>query len=53
MKVADAVAVAGHEVQVCRYREARALPRWLGPDLRACECPTASSARCFPGAGST
>src|SRR5579864_8318685 len=34
MKVADAVAVAGHEVHVCRYREARALLRWLGQDLR-------------------
>ena len=32
MKVA--VAVAGHEVHVCRYREARTLPRWLGEDLR-------------------
>ena len=34
MKVAVAVAVAGHEVHVCRYREARTLPRWLGEDLR-------------------
>jgi demethylmenaquinone methyltransferase / 2-methoxy-6-polyprenyl-1,4-benzoquinol methylase len=34
MKVADAVAIAGHEVHVCRYREARTLLRWLGPDLR-------------------
>jgi SAM-dependent methyltransferase len=34
MKVADAVAVAGHEVHVCRYREARTLLRWLGQDLR-------------------
>ena len=34
MKVADAVAVVGHEVHVCRYREARTLLRWLGPDLR-------------------
>nr|MDQ2814917.1 SAM-dependent methyltransferase [Actinomycetota bacterium] len=34
MKVADAVAVAGHEVHVCRHREARTLLRWLGPDLR-------------------
>ncbi len=34
MKVADAVAVAGHEVHVCRYREARTLLRWLGADLR-------------------
>jgi len=34
MRVADAVAFAGHEVHVCRYREARTLLRWLGPDLR-------------------
>ena len=36
VKVADAVAVAGHEVHVCRYREARTLLRWLsdGGDLR-------------------
>ena len=34
MKVADAVAMAGHEVHVCRYREARTLLRWLGEDLR-------------------
>ena len=34
MKVADAVAYVGHEVHVCRYREARTLLNWLGPDLR-------------------
>ena len=34
MNVADAVAVAGHEAHVCRYREARTLLRWLGEDLR-------------------
>src|ERR1700724_1996204 len=34
MKIADAVALAGHEVHVCRYREARTLLRWLGEDLR-------------------
>jgi len=34
MKIADVVAVAGHEVHVCRYREARTLLRWLGDDLR-------------------
>jgi SAM-dependent methyltransferase len=34
MKMADVVAVAGHEVHVCRYREARTLLRWLGTDLR-------------------
>ncbi len=34
MNLADAVAVAGHEVHVCRYREARTLLRWLGDDLR-------------------
>ena len=34
MRVADAVAFAGHEVHVCRYREAGTLLRWLGEDLR-------------------
>jgi SAM-dependent methyltransferase len=34
IRVADAVGFAGHEVHVCRYREARTLLRWLGPDLR-------------------
>ena len=34
MNVADTVAVAGHEVHVCRYREARTLLGWLGEDLR-------------------
>src|SRR6516162_6542277 len=34
MKVADAVAYAGHEVHVCRRREAGTLLRWLGQDLR-------------------
>jgi SAM-dependent methyltransferase len=34
MKVADAVAFAGHEVHVCRYREAHGLLRLLGGDLR-------------------
>jgi ubiquinone/menaquinone biosynthesis C-methylase UbiE len=34
VKLANAVAVAGHEVHVCRYREARTLLRWLGDDLR-------------------
>jgi SAM-dependent methyltransferase len=34
MRLADAVAFAGHEVHVCRYREARTLLRWLGADLR-------------------
>src|SRR3954464_1748305 len=33
MKMADAVALAGHEVHVCRYREAHTLLRWLGGDL--------------------
>jgi SAM-dependent methyltransferase len=32
VKVADAVALAGHEVHMCRYREARTLLRWLGSD---------------------
>ncbi|CAM3634893.1 class I SAM-dependent methyltransferase [Nocardiopsis rhodophaea] len=30
----DVVAFAGHQVHVCRYREARTLLRWLGDDLR-------------------
>jgi ubiquinone/menaquinone biosynthesis C-methylase UbiE len=30
VKLADAVAFAGHEVHVCRYREARTLLAWLG-----------------------
>jgi SAM-dependent methyltransferase len=34
MRVADAVAFAGHEVHVCRYREGGTLLRWLGEDLR-------------------
>src|SRR6516165_11970438 len=34
MKVADAVAFAGHELHVCRHREAGTLLRWLGQDLR-------------------
>jgi SAM-dependent methyltransferase len=34
MRVADAVAYAGHEVHVCRRREAGTLLRWLGEDLR-------------------
>jgi SAM-dependent methyltransferase len=34
MRVADAVAYAGHEVHLCRRREAGTLLRWLGEDLR-------------------
>ena len=34
MNVTDAVAFAGHQVHLCRYREARTLLSWLGPDLR-------------------
>ncbi|HUK69997.1 MAG TPA: methyltransferase domain-containing protein [Streptosporangiaceae bacterium] len=34
MRLADAVAFAGHQVHLCRYREAGALLRWLGGDLR-------------------
>jgi len=34
VNVADVVGFAGHEVHVCRLREARTLLRWLGPDLR-------------------
>ena len=33
MKVTDAVAFAGHQAHVCRWREAGTLLRWLGPDL--------------------
>ena len=33
MHIADAVAFAGHEVHVCRHREAGTLLRWLGEDL--------------------
>jgi ubiquinone/menaquinone biosynthesis C-methylase UbiE len=33
MNVTDAVAFAGHQVHVCRYREAGTLLRWLGSDL--------------------
>jgi len=29
----DAVAFAGHQIHVCRYREANTLLRWLGRDL--------------------
>ncbi|MBB6170101.1 SAM-dependent methyltransferase [Nocardiopsis mwathae] len=34
MGIPDAVAFAGHQVHVCRYREAGRLLRWLGDDLR-------------------
>jgi SAM-dependent methyltransferase len=34
VRFADVVAFAGHQVHVCRYREAGALLRWLGDDLR-------------------
>jgi len=34
MRVADAVAFAGHQLHVCRRREAGTLLRWLGTDLR-------------------
>ena len=33
MNLHDAVAFAGHEVHVCRHREAGTLLRWLGHDL--------------------
>jgi hypothetical protein len=33
MRVTDAVAFAGHQVHVCRWREAGTMLRWLGPDL--------------------
>jgi SAM-dependent methyltransferase len=34
VRLADAVAFVGHQVHVCRYREAGTLLRWLGSDLR-------------------
>jgi ubiquinone/menaquinone biosynthesis C-methylase UbiE len=33
MKLNDAVAFVGHQVHVCRYREAGTLLRWMGDDL--------------------
>jgi hypothetical protein len=36
MNLADAVAIAGHEAHVCRYREGHTLLRWLGEDLPRC-----------------
>lgn len=34
MKLNDVIAFAGHQVHVCRFREAGTLLRWLGSDLR-------------------
>src|ERR1700745_938779 len=34
MKLNDAKAFGGHQVHVCRYREAGTLLRWMGDDLR-------------------
>lgn len=34
MKLSDVVAFMGHQVHVCRFREAGTLLRWMGPDLR-------------------
>lgn len=34
MKLSDVVAFMGHQVHVCRYREAGTLLSWLGRDLR-------------------
>lgn len=34
MRLSDAVAFVGHQVHVCRYREAGTLLRWMGDDLR-------------------
>ncbi|REE98426.1 class I SAM-dependent methyltransferase [Thermomonospora umbrina] len=34
MKLADAVAFVGHQIHVCRFREAGTLLRWMGGDLR-------------------
>jgi ubiquinone/menaquinone biosynthesis C-methylase UbiE len=33
MKISDVVAFMGHQVHVCRYREAGTLLDWMGPDL--------------------
>jgi ubiquinone/menaquinone biosynthesis C-methylase UbiE len=33
MNVSDAIAFAGHQVHICRYREGGTLLRWLGSDL--------------------
>ncbi|MFC5180117.1 class I SAM-dependent methyltransferase [Actinomadura harenae] len=34
MKISDVVAFVGHQVHVCRYREAGTLLGWMGDDLR-------------------
>jgi hypothetical protein len=34
MKLNDAKAFIGHQVHVCRFREAGTLLRWMGEDLR-------------------
>ncbi|MFF5258649.1 class I SAM-dependent methyltransferase [Actinomadura viridis] len=34
MKISDVVAFVGHQVHVCRYREAGTLLGWMGADLR-------------------
>ncbi|WP_026403653.1 class I SAM-dependent methyltransferase [Actinomadura rifamycini] len=34
MKLSDAIAFMGHQVHVCRYREAGTLLGWMGRDLR-------------------
>jgi ubiquinone/menaquinone biosynthesis C-methylase UbiE len=34
MRLSDVVAFMGHQVHVCRFREAGTLLRWMGPDLR-------------------
>ncbi|RFU39209.1 class I SAM-dependent methyltransferase [Actinomadura logoneensis] len=34
MKISDVVAFVGHQVHVCRYREAGTLLDWMGDDLR-------------------
>ena len=34
MRFSSAIAFAGHQIHFCRYREAGALLRWLGDDLR-------------------
>lgn len=34
MRLSDVVAFMGHQVHVCRFREAGTLLRWMGGDLR-------------------
>ena len=51
MKLADAVALAGHEVHVCRYREARTLLGGSSGTWPACGCSTWRAATATGRAG--